>query len=73
MRAEIRCRFLARHQYRTVSVTADWNVLRVALWSELQHVCTEHLTSVGKGRHTRGDVHAYDVDNPLLVEFRNLR
>jgi hypothetical protein len=45
MRAEILCCFLARHQYRTVSVTADWNVLRVALWSELQHVCTEHLTS----------------------------
>ena len=44
MRAEIRC-FLARHQYRTVSVTADWNMLRAALWSELQHVCTEHLTS----------------------------
>jgi len=36
MRAEILlllC-FLARRQYGTVSVTADWNVLRVALWSE---------------------------------------
>jgi len=55
-------------------VTADWNVLRAALWSELQHVCTETPDfKVGKGRHTRGDVHVYDVDNPLLVEFRNLR
>jgi len=44
MRAEILLWYcLARRQYGTVSVTADWNVLQSALWGQVQHVCTEHL------------------------------
>jgi len=70
MRAEILllC-FLARRQYGTVSVTADWNVIWTALWSE-PYVCTKHLTSkVGEGKHTRGDVHAYDVILQMLKKL----
>ena len=42
--------FLARRQYGTVSVTADCNVLRAALWSQPQHVCTEYLTQDRGGK-----------------------
>jgi len=80
MRAEILLLLchLARRQYGTVRVTADRECAAVALCSE---PCTYALNTgleVGNGRHTRGDVHAYDVifqmlksydtDNPLLVE-----
>jgi len=69
---------LARRQYGTVRVTADRECAEVAPCSEPRMYALNTGLEVGNGRHTRGDVHAYDVrfqmlkshdtDNPLLVK-----
>jgi len=51
MRAEILLWYcLARRQYGTVSVTADWECAAVALWSELR---TYALNTWFKGRKAK--------------------
>jgi len=60
---------MARRQYGTVSVTADWECAAVALWSEPRTYALSTWLKVGEARHTRGDVHAYDVILQMLTKL----